>query len=211
MLRDFIVAGCSVLLSDVDVVWLQNPFTLPSLYRDVDVEGMTDGWDDPSAFGYPWKDGQGAQQLRLSARNSGLFFIAATEEVLRMMSRLKHRMETEGVWDQTAYNEEMWYVARLTLPLSLPPALALALALALTRYVALPGRDAHGVSSRVLNYFCHMNSKTLFRYVVARARPGAGARARARVRVTLTRPYPTPTASPNPKPNPSPERERDRN
>tara|TARA_B100000768_G_scaffold135701_1_gene126582 strand:+ start:57 stop:611 length:555 start_codon:yes stop_codon:yes gene_type:complete len=181
VLRDFIVAGCSVLLSDVDVVWLQNPFTLPSLYRDVDVEGMTDGWDDPSAFGYPWKDGQGAQQLRLSARNSGLFFIAATEEVLRMMSRLKHRMETEGVWDQTAYNEEMWYVARLTLPLSLPPALALALAL--TRYVALPGRDAHGVSSRVLNYFCHMNSKTLFRYVVARARAGAGARARARVRV----------------------------
>ena len=48
VLRDFIVAGCSVLLSDVDVVWLQNPFTLPSLYRDVDVEGMTDGWDDPS-------------------------------------------------------------------------------------------------------------------------------------------------------------------
>ena len=36
------------LLSDVDVVWLQNPFTLPSLYRDVDVEGMTDGWDDPT-------------------------------------------------------------------------------------------------------------------------------------------------------------------
>ena len=57
-----------------------------------------------------------------------------------MMGRLKHRMETEGVWDQTAYNEEMWYAA-------------------------LPGRDAHGVSSRVLNYLCHMNSKTLFRYV----------------------------------------------
>ena len=30
------------------------------------------------------------------------------EQVLRMMGRLKHRMETEGVWDQTAYNEEMW-------------------------------------------------------------------------------------------------------
>ena len=83
-----------------------------------------------------------------------------------MMSRLKHRMETEGVWDQTAYNEEMWYVALLTLPLSLTLTLALALALALTRYVALPGRDAHGISSRVLNYLCHMNSKTLFRYVV---------------------------------------------
>ncbi len=31
------------------------------------------------------------------------------EQVLRMMGRLKHRMETEGVWEQTAYNEEMWY------------------------------------------------------------------------------------------------------
>ena len=87
-----------------------------------------------------------------------------------MMSRLKHRMETEGVWDQTAYNEEMWYVALLTLPLTLTLALALALALTLTRYVALPGRDAHGVSSRVLSYLCHMNSKTLFRYAVARAK-----------------------------------------
>ena len=58
-----------------------------------------------------------------------------------MMTRLKRRMETEGVWDQTAYNEEMWYAA-------------------------LPGRDAHGVSARVLNYLCHMNSKSLFRFMV---------------------------------------------
>ena len=95
-----------------------------------------------------------------------------------MMSRLKHRMDTEGVWDQTAYNEEMWSVAllspTLTLTLALTLALTLTLTLALnltlTRYVALPGRDAHGVSSRVLSYLCHMNSKTLFRYAVARAK-----------------------------------------
>ena len=24
-------------------LWMQNPFTLPALYRDADVEGMTDG------------------------------------------------------------------------------------------------------------------------------------------------------------------------
>ena len=46
ILYEFMSVGCSVLLSDVDVLWLQNPFTLPSLYRDADVEGMTDGWDD---------------------------------------------------------------------------------------------------------------------------------------------------------------------
>jgi hypothetical protein len=138
ILHEFISAGCSVLLSDVDVVWLQNPFTLPSLYRDADVEGMTDGWDDPSAFGYHWR-GQGA--LRLSARNSGLFYVRATSETQRMMWRLKGRMEHEGVWDQTAYNEEMWYAA-------------------------LPGMMSHGVSSRVMNYYCHMNSKTLFRFML---------------------------------------------
>ena len=74
-------------------------------YRDVDVEGMTDGWDDPTAYGYDWR---GNTAFRLSARNSGLFYVRATHETLAMMSRLKRRMETEAVWDQTAYNEEMW-------------------------------------------------------------------------------------------------------
>ena len=52
-----------VLLSDVDVLWLQNPFTLPSLYRDADVEGMTDGWDDVTAYGYHWRSGGGRSRL----------------------------------------------------------------------------------------------------------------------------------------------------
>ena len=132
--------GCSVLLSDVDVLWIQNPFTLPSIYRDVDVKGMTDGWDDLTAYGYMW-DSHGGPSLRLSARNSGLFYLRATKEAVRMMGRLKSRMERENVWDQTAYNEEMWYVA-------------------------LHGQVAHGVSARVMNYLCHMNSKTLFRFML---------------------------------------------
>ena len=101
VLLEFVAVGCSVLLSDVDVLWLQNPFTLPSLYRDVDVEGMTDGWDDLTAFGYQWGSSSGPS-LRLSARNSGLFYLRATWEAHRMMERLKGRMERENVWDQTA-------------------------------------------------------------------------------------------------------------
>ena len=31
--------------------------------------------------------------------------------------------------------------------------------------MATPGRAVHGLSVRVLNYFCHMNSKTFFRYM----------------------------------------------
>lgn len=45
--------GYSVLLSDVDIVTLQNPFE--NLHRDVDVEGLSDGFDERSAYG--WNDG----------------------------------------------------------------------------------------------------------------------------------------------------------
>jgi hypothetical protein len=41
--------GYSVLLSDVDIVTLQNPFDF--LHRDCDVEGMSDGWDNATAYG----------------------------------------------------------------------------------------------------------------------------------------------------------------
>ena len=44
ILYEFVSAGAAVLLSDVDVLWIQNPFTLPSLYRDVDVEVAAGNW-----------------------------------------------------------------------------------------------------------------------------------------------------------------------
>ena len=48
--RDFVEIGCSVLLSDTDVVYLKNPFQ--SIFGDSDVEGMSDGWDNSSAHGF---------------------------------------------------------------------------------------------------------------------------------------------------------------
>uniref|UniRef100_A0A7S3EV24 Nucleotide-diphospho-sugar transferase domain-containing protein n=1 Tax=Haptolina ericina TaxID=156174 RepID=A0A7S3EV24_9EUKA len=56
-----------------------------------------------------------------------------------MMKRLAHRMETEATWDQTAYNEEQFYPAHGT-------------------------HGTVGVTSRVMNYFCNLNSKTFFRF-----------------------------------------------
>lgn len=41
--------GYSVLLSDVDIVTLRNPFN--HLYRDSDIEAMSDGWDNATAYG----------------------------------------------------------------------------------------------------------------------------------------------------------------
>jgi len=134
ILVDFMRIGCSVLLSDVDVIWLANPF--PYLYRDSDVEGMSDGWDSPTAYGYDY----GGGALRVFARNSGMFFLQATNESLSMMRRLARRMEREGTWDQTAYNEEQFYPAHGT-------------------------HGAVGCTSRVMSYYCNLNSKTFFRFV----------------------------------------------
>ncbi|KAK7846047.1 arabinosyltransferase rra3 [Quercus suber] len=50
ILREFLQLGYGVLLSDVDIVYLQNPFHY--LYRDSDVESMTDGHNNMTAYGY---------------------------------------------------------------------------------------------------------------------------------------------------------------
>ena len=49
LLREFLSLGYRVLLSDVDIVTLQNPFNF--LARDSDVEGLSDGFDDRTAYG----------------------------------------------------------------------------------------------------------------------------------------------------------------
>ena len=40
-MREFLTVGVSVIMSDIDVVYLQNPFD--HLHRDADIEGTTDG------------------------------------------------------------------------------------------------------------------------------------------------------------------------
>ena len=94
ILVDFLSVGASVLLSDVDVIWLADPFGF--LYKDTDVEGMTDGWDEPTSYGYNYNGGG----YRVFARNSGMFYLQATHESNQMMKRLARRMEREGTWDQ---------------------------------------------------------------------------------------------------------------
>jgi hypothetical protein len=51
VLRKFLALGWSVLLSDVDVAVLSDPFKGGWLHRDSDVEGMSDGFDAPTAYG----------------------------------------------------------------------------------------------------------------------------------------------------------------
>ena len=168
VLREFLTVGASVLLSDVDVVWMRNPFggsrlvvphvpsdpgrvhvDQPAIYGDSDVEGMTDGWDDVSAYGFDYIGRGSVPMRRLAARNSGLFYLAATHEALRMVAILSQRMATEAnTWDQTAYNEEQVYL-----------------------YSSDKGSQGKGgpapagVTQRVMNYACFQNTKYLFRYM----------------------------------------------
>jgi len=144
ILAEMLHVGVSVLLSDVDIVFTQNPFV--ALYRDTDVEGMTDGWDDPSAYGHtlttqvPDSVAGPLQSLRLVARNSGLFYLSATYQSLRLMRVLARRVSEENVWDQSAYNQEIFRLAH--------------------------GRKSSpAVSVRTMNYMCFLNTKFLFRYM----------------------------------------------
>ena len=133
---------------------VQDPFLF--LHNDADVEGTTDGWDTGSAYG--WTEhlddpsmglaGRYRPAMRITAWNSGLWYIAATHAGLRLMSILAHRMATEDTWDQAAFGEE----------------------------VTRPARDAHmaaGITKRALNHWCFCNSKTLFRRIRTEERFGA--------------------------------------
>ena len=83
---------------------------------------MTDGWDDASAYGFVHTLPLGAgpagpsgsagsssavhgplRSYRVETRNSGLFYLAATHESLRLMTMLAARLGRESIWDQSAY------------------------------------------------------------------------------------------------------------
>jgi hypothetical protein len=83
-----------VLLTDTDVAWMRDPF--PFLYRDADVESMSDGWDNSSAHGFldtvddpaMGPDGRRrARAFRVAALNSGMWYVSATEASRRLMGK----------------------------------------------------------------------------------------------------------------------------
>lgn len=116
ILKSFVELGWAVLLSDVDIAVLQNPFE--ALYRDSDVEGMTDGFDETNAYGaiegfedasMGWA--RFAQQYRHFNLNSGLFYLKSNTRTLSLLTRLEDRLSKTKYWDQTAYNEEIFFLS----------------------------------------------------------------------------------------------------
>jgi len=147
IIKNFVEVGCSVLLTDTDVVYMLNPF--PRLYYDSDLEGMSDGWDNVTTFGYmeAFQDSyldpgvMTQHSVRTAALNSGLWFVAATVPSLRFLQQLEHLVTTEDIWDQTAYNLKVQQPSY--------------------------GTKTHpGVTFRALSPLCFCNSKVLTRYIL---------------------------------------------
>ncbi|KAF2299904.1 hypothetical protein GH714_005913 [Hevea brasiliensis] len=100
ILREFLQLGYSVLLSDIDIVYLQNPFD--HLYRDSDVESMTDGHNNMTAYGYNdvfdepamgWA--RYAHTMRIWVYNSGFFYIRPTIPSIELLDRVADRLSQQ--------------------------------------------------------------------------------------------------------------------
>ena len=138
ILKQFMELGYSVLLSDVDIITLRNPFD--SLERDSDVESMSDGWDEGKAYGYndvlvrynhcvhPFlpplfhsichrmlQDDESmgwaryAHSMRIFVFNSGLFYLRPTIATMALLDKLIYRVESENGWDQALFNECIFF------------------------------------------------------------------------------------------------------
>lgn len=146
ILREFLQLGYSVLLSDVDIVYLQNPFN--HLYRDSDVESMTDGHDNRTAYGFNdvfdepamgWA--RYAHTMRMWVYNSGFFYIRPTIPSIELLDRVAGRLSRESnSWDQAVFNEELFFPSH-------------------------PGYDGLHAARRTMDFYLFMNSKVLFKTV----------------------------------------------
>ncbi|KMZ61444.1 hypothetical protein ZOSMA_52G00950 [Zostera marina] len=143
ILREFLELGYAVLLSDVDIVYLQNPFH--HLYRDSDVESMSDGYDNNTAYGYDhvlddpsmgWA--RYAHTMRIWVYNSGFFYIRPTIPSIELLDRVADRLSKNDLWDQAVFNEELYYPSH-------------------------PGYDGLYASKRTMDIYLFMNSKVLFK------------------------------------------------
>jgi hypothetical protein len=137
---------------DPETVLMHDPSTY--FYRDADVEAMSDGWDDMTAYGYdhvvddPHMDwSRYCHGGRAASRDDGFARFEATEESLALATR----------------------VARILLGIkgSSPTDIAIRAHEAFNEALDLPAHGDYvgpGVIKRTLNYLCFANSKMIYRF-----------------------------------------------
>jgi arabinosyltransferase len=79
---------------------------------------MTDGFDDATAYGLidglddarmGWA--RYAQATKHMNLNSGLFYVRAAANTVALMEKLAERLSRQKYWDQTAFNEEIFFLS----------------------------------------------------------------------------------------------------
>lgn len=146
ILREFLQLGYSILLSDVDIVYLQNPFD--HLFRDSDVESMSDGHDNMTAYGHNdlfdepemgWA--RYVSTMRIWVYNSGFFYIRPTIPSIELLDRVAIGLSKDpDSWDQAVFNEELFTPS-------------------------YPGYIGLHAARRTMDIYLFMNSKVLFKTV----------------------------------------------
>ena len=143
LLRKFIATGTGVLITDLDLVYVENPF--PHLHRDADIEGQTDGFTLEWAHGHlsgitdksmGW--GGGGLYAQVFTINVGCMYVRPTARAAALMARVAKRLASSPGWDQQVFNEEAILPAH--------------------------GETTSGlVTIRILDYMRFVNTKTFFK------------------------------------------------
>ncbi|KAJ9152647.1 hypothetical protein P3X46_026193 [Hevea brasiliensis] len=114
--NNFLQLRYSVLLSDVDIMYLQN--TYDYLYRDSDVESMTDGHNNLTAYGYddvfyepPMGWARYAHIIRIWFYNSSFFYLRPTIPLIKLLDCVANWLSHEKAWDQAVFNEELFFLS----------------------------------------------------------------------------------------------------
>ncbi|CAL9193049.1 unnamed protein product [Musa hybrid cultivar] len=144
ILREFLQLGYSILLLDVDIIYLQNPFD--HLYRDPDIGSTSDGHSNMTAYGRDdvfdepsmgWA--RYAHTMWIWVYNSGFFYIRPAVASIELLDRVADWMAREpNSWDQAGFNEELLYPSQ-------------------------PGYSGLHASRRTMDFYLFMNSKVLFK------------------------------------------------
>ena len=111
LLRQMLLMEFSVLVVDLDIIFLKDPFA--HLYRDADIEGSTDGFTAAWAGGsissvheprMGW--GAGGLYVQFFTMNVGCAFIQPTPRAIDLMERVARRLSQAAAWDQQVFNQE---------------------------------------------------------------------------------------------------------
>lgn len=147
ILRDALSLGYSVLCSDLDVVLLRDPFQDGLLRRDSDVEGMSDGFDNATAYAYNdvtddpsmgWA--RYAHTMRQYVINTGFMYVRPTIPALQLVDKVIISQRNEPGLDLVLFNFALWKPSS-------------------------PGYTGVYASRRVLDYYSFVNSRVLFKEV----------------------------------------------